>query len=85
MDVYIVYNNDDTLKKLGDTLEVSPFFIFIDERSKKGKKEAHSLKTEWGARETPFALCLINGKPVKAFYSEAEDVVTNLVKYLNSK
>lgn len=55
-----------------------------DECTRTGKKEAWSLKSEWGARESPFALVTIDGKPIKAFYSEAsKDVINDLLTYLN--
>lgn len=82
-DVYIVYDNDDTIKNLGDTLKVSPFFHFIDERTLKGKKDAFKLKSAWSSKLTPFALCTEGEKVVKAFYSEAEDVIKSLISYLN--
>lgn len=85
-DVYIVYNDDSQLRKIGGTytLKVSPFFHFIDDRTMKGKKDSYKLKGSWGARMTPFVLCTERDTPVKAFYSETgEDVIESLIKYLN--
>ena len=38
-DVYLVYNDDSQLRKIGGTytLKVSPFFHFIDDRTVEGK------------------------------------------------
>jgi hypothetical protein len=86
MDVYIVYNNDDLIRKLGGayTLKVSPYFHFINDLTKKGKKEAWKLKQEFGAKLTPFAVVYESEKPIKAFYSETgEDIISSLIKYLN--
>lgn len=86
-DVYLVYNDDLQLRKIGGTytLKVSPFFHFIDDRTKEGKKESFKLKGSWGARLTPFAICFDKESPVKAFYSETgEDVIQSLINYLNA-
>lgn len=84
-DVYLVYNDDAQLKKIGDALlKVSPIFHFIDDRTKDGKKESFKLKSSWGSRLTPFVLCMNGEKAVKAFYTETgEDVVKSLIDYLN--
>ena len=85
-DVTIVYNNKDQISNLGDTLKVSPFFTFIDESSRKGRKEAYALKSHWGARLTPFALCMDGEQAVKAFYSETgEDIIKSLIDFINSQ
>ena len=83
-DVTIVYNNKDQISNLGDTLKVSPFFTFIDESSRKGRKEAYALKSHWGARLTPFVVCYNKDNAIKVFYSETgEDVIKSLIDYLN--
>lgn len=87
-DVYLVYNDDSQLKKIGGTytLKVSPFFHFIDDRTKEGKKESFKLKGSWGARLTPFALCTEGDKVIKAFYSETgTDIIKELIDYLNEQ
>lgn len=87
-DVYLVYNDTSQINRIGDTytLKVSPFFTFINETSPKGKKEAFALKGHWGARMTPFAICMDGEKAVKAFYSETgEDVIESLIKFLNEQ
>lgn len=85
-DVYIVYDDDKILRKLGGTytLKVSPIFHFIDSRTLNGRKEAFKLKGSWGARMDPFAIIMEGEKPVRAFYSETgENVVKSLINYLN--
>lgn len=87
-DVYLVYNDDTQVRQIGGayTLKVSPFFHFIDDRTLEGKKEAFKLKSSWGSRVTPFALCTDGEKAVKAFYSETgEDVIKSLIDYLNGQ
>ena len=44
-DIFIVYNKEEQIKKVRDSyIKESPFFNFINEASKKGKKEAYTLK-----------------------------------------
>ena len=84
IDVYIVHNDDNIKKKIGDSnIKGSPFFHFIDDRTRKGKTEAFKLKSHWAAKLTPFAIIMEGDKAVKAFYSEADnDVIYSLIKYL---
>ena len=86
-DVYIVYNDPSFVRKFGGTYTlkvVSPYFHFINEDSAKGRKEAFSLKGQWGARKTPFAICFDGDKALKAFYSEVDDdIVKSLINYIN--
>lgn len=87
-DVFVVYNDESQIRRIGGTytLKVSPFFTYINEASQKGRKEAFALKGHWGARMTPFALCMNGEQPVKAFYSETgEDVIKSLIDYLNGE
>lgn len=85
MDIYIVYNDDSILKKIGDTkLKVSPFFHFINDRTYKGKKKAWKLKSSFGAKLSPFVAIYEGENPIKAFYSETgENVINSLIEYLS--
>lgn len=86
MDVYVVYNDDSVLTRIGgtDTLKKSPFFHFMDDRTHKGRKDAWKLKGSFGAKLTPFAVVFEGEKPLKAFYSETgEDIIESLINYLN--
>ena len=84
-DVFIVYNDPSQRKRIEDSLIRNPlFFTYIDENSKNGRKEAFALKSHWGARMTPFILCMNKDKAIKAFYSENDkDVINSLINYLN--
>lgn len=87
-DVYVVFDNDDVVRRLGGayTLKVSPLFHFIDSRTVNGQKEAFKLKGSWGARLDPFAITFDGDKAVKAFYSETgENVIESLITFLNSQ
>lgn len=83
-DIFIICNKDQ-LKKVEDTVKVTSTFHFIDPLSKKGKKEAWALKNYWGAKLDPFAVVMDGDKPIKAFYSESENVIDNLIIYLNER
>lgn len=84
-DVFVIYNNDDQINRIkGETFKVSPFFTFIDERKYKSRKEAYKIKNHWAAFATPFAICMNNDKPIKAFYSETgTDIIAELINYLH--
>lgn len=84
-DIFIVCSDREQLKKVEDTTKVTSTFHFIDPLSKKGKKEAWALKSYWGARLDPFAIVMDGNKPIKAFYSESENVIDNLISYLNER
>lgn len=87
-DVYVVYNDVEQIKRIGNTyaLRVSPVFHFIDSQSNKTKKEAWALKSHWAAKEDPFALVMDGEKAIKAFYSETgEDVIESLINFINSQ
>ena len=87
-DVYIVYDNDNVIKRVRGayTIKASPIFHFIDSRTLNGRKEAFQLKGFWGARMEPFIICTNKEKAVKAFYSETrEDVIESLITFLNSQ
>ena len=83
-DIIVVYNDKNQLDRIGDTSKYTPIFHFVDSLAKKSKKEAWRIKSYYGAKLDPFAVILDNEKPIKAFYTEAEDVIDSLIKYLNN-
>lgn len=84
--IIITYNNAAQIKEIKDSFKESLIFHFIDSLSKKGKKEAWTLKSYWGARLDPFILVMNNEKVIKAFYSEADNnVIKSLIKYLDNE
>ena len=83
-DIIVVYNDKSQLDRIGDTSKYTPIFHFVDSLAKKSKKEAWRIKSYYGAKLDPFAVILDDEKPIKAFYTEAEDVINSLIKYLNS-
>lgn len=83
-DIIVVYSDKNQLDRIGDTSKYTPIFHFVDSLAKKSKKEAWRIKSYYGAKLDPFAVILDNKKPIKAFYTEAEDVIDSLIKYLNN-
>ncbi len=83
-DVIVVYSDKNQLDRIGDTSRYTPIFHFVDSLAKKSKKEAWRIKSYYGAKLDPFAVILDDEKPIKAFYTEAEDVIDSLIKYLNN-
>lgn len=79
-DVIIVYNDPKQIEEFKGIHSLK--FKFIDSKISKSKKEALKVKSHYAARLEPFAVVLDNNKPIKAFYSEAEDVVKVLSNYL---
>lgn len=83
-DIIVVYRDKNQLDRIGDTSKYSPVFHFVDSLANKSKKEAWKIKSFYGAKLDPFAVVLDQDKPIKAFYTEAEDVIDSLIKYLNN-
>ena len=83
-DIIVVYSDKNQLDRIGDTSKYTPIFHFVDSLAKKSKKEAWRIKSYYGAKLDPFAVILDDKKPIKAFYTEAEDVIDSLTKYLNN-
>lgn len=82
-DVYVIYNDEKQIERLkGESFKDSPFFTFINEASRKSRKAAYQIKNHWAAFKCPFAICMDKEQPIKAFYSEAEDVIESLINYL---
>lgn len=79
-DVIIVYNEPKQIEEFENNQTLK--FKFIDSKTTKGKKEAMRVKYHYAARLEPFAVILDNSKPIRAFYSEAEDVIKALSDYL---
>ena len=84
MNIIVVYSDKNHLNRIGDTSKYTPIFHFVDSLARKSKKEAWRIKSYYGAKLDPFAVILDNEKPIKAFYTEAEDVIDSLTKYLNN-
>lgn len=85
IEISVVYSDERQIEKVRELDKGSLTFNFIDTGTRKGKKDGWTLKNYWGASLDPFAIVLKSGKPIKAFYSESEDVSEELIKYLNNR
>lgn len=79
--VHIVLDNPSEKDTLAKTpIKDNIYFTFIEDI-----KQARRFKASFAARQSPFAVVYSNDKPIKAFYSEHENVIESLIKYLNEK
>jgi hypothetical protein len=51
------------------------YFTFIDSNSAYTKKDAYTLKTDWGAKKEPFCMVKERDNVLRCFYSESSDKV----------
>lgn len=84
INIYVTYSDTNDLVKinnLSNTISVTSF----NSLSKTDKKKSYTLKSHWAARLDPFAIVYEDDKPIKAFYSEAdENVIDTLIAYLKN-
>lgn len=82
-DIKIVHNDPSfDLSKINFPYPVYVTDYYVGCRD--GKKKGWALKSDWGAKQDPFIICYEQDKPVKCFYTEADnDVYKSLIKYLN--
>lgn len=83
-DIFITYNDPEQVKEFinNDKLEDIKVHL-LDTSSNKSRKQAFKLKSYWGAKLDPFAVVFDKDRPIKAFYTESESVITNLLSYIN--
>lgn len=81
LNIIIVYNDIVQIKKFKDIFKGVLNCEFIDSRTSKGKRKAAKVKSHYAAKLEPFAVILDDNTPIRAFYSEAEDVNDSLIKY----
>lgn len=75
IELTLVSSNLEDEKKVMES-EVSNFYFhFVDSNSALMKKEAYTIKTDWGARKEPFALVKVQDKVLRCFYSEEDNNV----------
>lgn len=51
------------------------YFTFIDSNSAHSKKDAYTLKTDWGAKKEPFCVVKEKDNVLRCFYSEESNKV----------
>ena len=85
IDLFVSYTDSLVPQILEKELPDGVYVHLYDECTRTGKKEGWALKSEWCAKDSPFALITVDGTPKKAFYSEAEDVMVSLLNYLKNE
>lgn len=81
MKIKIVYDNIKD-RELIELVEFStPFFIeYIDTKTRNGKKEAHQIKSEFGAKKYPFVVVYDDEDKFKqCFWSESGNAVQQFI------
>jgi len=83
-DVYIVYEDPSCIDRvLNAVSDKTPYIHFLDIGSKKDQHKAYQLKGSFGARLNPFVGIKCKDKPIKGFYSETGDAISQLLIWLN--
>lgn len=85
MKIVFIYDNNKDREFLELISSKSSIFIdYVNFNTTNGRKEAYKIKSHYAARLNPFALVLDDSnKLIKVFYSEAENVLSSLTKYIN--
>ena len=78
-------NLEDEKKVLNSDIIDRFYFSFIDSNSALTKKEAYTLKSDWGARKEPFAIVKYRDKVLRCFYSESNsEVIDEALEFIKS-
>jgi hypothetical protein len=78
-------NLEDEKKVLNSDIIDRFYFSFIDSNSALTKKEAYTLKSDWGARKEPFAIVKYRDKVLRCFYSESNSkVIDDALEFIKS-
>lgn len=71
IELVLVSSNLEDEKKVLETPKVDKFYFnFVDSGSAYTKKQAYTIKTDWGAKKEPFCLIKDKDKVLRCFYSE---------------
>lgn len=86
LELLLVSNDLKEEKKVLESEIVDRFyFSFIDSGSSLMKKEAYTLKTDWGAKKEPFAMVKYKDKVLRCFYSEeSNNVIDEALNFIKS-
>jgi len=78
LELLLVSNDlNDEKKVLSRESPSGYYFSFLDSGSMLCRADAYALKSEWGAREDPFALVKDKDKVLRCFYSEKSSNVVD--------
>ena len=73
--ILVSSNLKDEKKVLESPIVDKFYFKFVDSNSVYTKKEAYTLKTEWGAKKEPFTIVKYKDTVLRCFYTEKNDNV----------
>lgn len=73
--ILVSSNLEDERKVIESPIADRFYFKFIDSNSVYTKKEAYTLKTDWGAKKEPFCIVKEKDNVLRCFYSESNDKV----------
>jgi len=75
--ILVSSNLEDERRVIESNIVDKFYFKFIDSNSAYTKKEAYTLKTDWGAKKEPFVMVKNKDKVLRCFYSENSDKVVD--------
>lgn len=82
--VFITVDCDDHIKAI-NSIDTNAYFEILDERYKKGKRDAWLLKNKYGAKLNPFIEIQKDGEFLGMIYSEASsDPLKELETLINN-
>ena len=81
--ILVSANLEDEDKVLKSEVVDKFYFKFIDSNSAYTKKEAYTLKTDWGAKKEPFCMVKEKDKVLRCFYSEkSNNVIDQALEFI---
>jgi len=81
--ILVSANLEDEDKVLKSEVVDKFYFKFIDSNSVYTKKEAYTLKTDWGAKKEPFCMVKEKDKVLRCFYSEkSNNVIDQALEFI---
>ena len=76
---------EDERKVIESSIVDKFYFKFIDSNSAYTKKEAYTLKTDWGAKKEPFCIIKEKDNVIRCFYAEkSNNVVDEALDFIKS-
>ena len=83
--VLVSANLEDEDKVLKSEIVDRFYFTFIDSNSSHTKKDAYTLKTDWGAKKEPFCIVKERDNILRCFYSEESNkVIDDALEFIKS-
>lgn len=85
IELILVSENLEDEQRVVDSDIDNFYFTFLDIRSVLSRKQAYQLKSDWGARENPFAVVKNRDRVLRCFYAESrKDVVDDALNFIKS-